>query len=465
MLDRGVLPWSHYGLLLHSWFCKALPVTGMYLLWIDLHTLFVLFVCKEHFHFWSDLSPTPCLLSVHHFSTQPTTLFFCFPRQETLQAEDSPVFQEEQLLRVVNGVPQHLLPNTDVEWPQGTFRPGSVRPPCDLTAEQGICLFSGKKILVPEAVAAGTVAQFNFNDQSRGYVYDLSGTGNHAQIGPVANATSAPAPPAAPAAAPAPAAASLTFAPGRQGKGTSAVFNGKNYIRIAPSASLTTMTKDFTVSMWVYLASSNVAAPMGGCPLFTLGENVFSIVPSRQLSIALKGHPVVTSRVSLRAGHWSLVTFSYRSGTGAVSLYLNGVRDLDLIMSFENPMKPDAYIGGNPTSQCSYLNAFIDDVKLTNRPADPAVIAAEAFPALGSVEPSFTQLGCSRTQPCNWEQARRACSPGYHVCSERELRAGAYSVARIQGWTTYDDALWTAEDASSKHEPSVKKVALCCAFE
>lgn len=414
---------------------------------------------------------------------------------------------ESQLLRVSRGVPQHVVP-VDREWPRGTFSPlasnipptatSKHTPPCDVTAGKGICAFGGKKVIVADAVSKGTVGLYSFSETSAGYATDISGNGNHALVMKVVPNPPSPSP------------ASPTFAPGEFAIGNSGVarfdpsspistgpdrFGGSgsflltesSFLQLKTSASITSLTKDFSVSFWMFFAESSVQAAMGGCPLFSLGDNMLSLLPGHQLTVAFANQPIITSRGYVRTGQWNHVAFTYSSSPRSTfALYINGVRDMHLPTTMEAPLKPTVLIGSHPRSQCTHIRLYIDDLRLSSAPADhpPTIpsplLPASAFPALGTVEPTFTQLGCSRTQPCDWESAKRACNSGYHLCSEAELRAGAYNAARTLGWMTWDDHIWTSDgdgkdilnydpnhpDNKNKTGPAKdKKVALCCAFD
>ena len=373
---------------------------------------------------------------------------------------------EAQLLRVSGGVPQHGIPGANAEWPQGStlYRKNKFVPPCDITAQNGICLFSGKRAIVAPAVPGGTVAVFSFDELIDSMVVDGSGNGNH---GALVNrlAAAAGADGKAPAA---PAPAKLATGPGRAGRGSSGRFDSKTYVRIPSSNSIASMgKKGFSASFWLFLANEHVGAPIGGCPLFALGENVLSVLPGHKLSVSFKGQPVVSSEGTLTAFKWTHVTLSHGSDSGMLSLYINGVRDLHLRVPIETEMRPEVYIGGGvAAAQCSAMDVLIDDVRLTDRPSEPSLVGSESFPVMGSVEPGYCTVGCSREAPCLWESARRTCAPRYHLCSTSEMQGGAYALARTQGWITWDDAVWVAEDARAKPADTTnKKVALCCAFD
>jgi len=389
------------------------------------------------------------------------TLFAVFTR-----ASDEAIRQSA--VRIVSGVPQHELATIRGDWPTGPLPSGSakgsprVRPDCDVAAKSGICVANGRRVIVPDAVPAGIVGVYTFNERLGNRIVDRSGHRNHGFLGsqPFGEKKESNS-----------ATAKFEAGPDRTGgSGASMAINGISYLHIPTSNTTEAMAKDFTAMFWIYLAGSEVETSKAaqaagrGCPLFSIEGNNLSLLPTRQLSLEIKDRPSVTAQASLRPGAWTHLALSFNALRHTFSLYVNGIPDLHLSTSLETGMGVNIYLGGAPQSQCTTLHAFMDDVKLSQETLSPEQIAAEAFGALGGTEPTFTRIGCSRTVPCSWEQARVACPVGYHLCSNRELYTGGYQIARSLGWVTWNDAIWTSEDAAFVHSPNDRKVALCCAF-
>jgi hypothetical protein len=350
-----------------------------------------------------------------------------------------------------------------------------------MAAKSGVCTHNGRTVIVPDAVPAGTVGLYSFNEFIKGVIVDRSGNGNHGIAGPRSSSflladedsmglssnnlgnghagalgasalrskkvkTYADAQEQSlhsPALAPA-----LPSAPDRAGGVASAHFTGKSYYRIPPSASIAAMNKSFTAHLWLQLGDGTVASAAGACPFFALGDTVLYLTSSRHINLAFPGAAVTTSSARVRAHVWTHVTLGFSATSGEFSLFVNGVPDLSVKGTLSLDATSPVFIGAIPRSDCTTLSLFVDDVKLTARPPSPARVAAEAAVALGSVTPAFVQVGCARNSPCGFEDAAKACLVGYRLCSDRELTAsGAYKVARQQGWVEWSDPLWTSDSA------------------
>lgn len=372
-----------------------------------------------------------------------------------------------------DGVPQYsikgvsaVLDSTllDSQWPKGNRRAHRYNPKCDITARQGICLNNGRHLILPDASVAGTIGSYSFDENIHGVLIDASGNGNHGIAGPKAESSLISAEETMlstntlsrkvktqkdsgvsadnnPLFSP-----TIPTVIGRIG-GFAAQFNGQLYYKIPSSPSLQELKGGFTISFWFYLAAEKIEsnAPTG-CPIFSIGGNNMYITSDRYFSFALPEYGVLASHARVRVGHWTHVTLSYDPLDKQFTLFVNGIPDVhaNTVVRFVDEV--DAYIGAEPASQCSYVNYYVDDVKITSVISNAATIAAQAFSSLGTVESSFVHLACSRQQPCGFEEARHRCNVNHHICSKTELAAGGYSVARIQGWLNYADSLWTADD-------------------
>ncbi len=383
-----------------------------------------------------------------------------------------------------DGVPQYTIPGVAaaspsapaLEWPRGNRRHNRYHPQCSLASKAGLCFNDGRTVIVPDAVSAGTVGVYSFNEFVKGVIVDRSGNGNHGIAGPSTSSflqtgadpmlssnylsgdAMGPDPRARkgrsfadtvaqskqnPIHAP-----SLPSAPDRTAGAASAAFYGKTFYRIPPSESIAAMNKSFTAELWLSLGSSTVASAAGACPFFALGDVVVALTSSRHINLAVPGRSVTTSAARVRAHVWTHVTLGYTAATGEYSLIVNGIPDIAVKAALQLTAESPVYVGGMPGAECSALTLFVDDLTLSTRPPAPARVAAAAAVALGAVEPDFVQVGCARNTPCVFEEARKSCLVGFRLCSERELGAhGAYKVARQQGWLTWNDPVWTSDAA------------------
>ena len=70
------------------------------------------------------------------------------------------------------------------------------------------------------------------------------------------------------------------------------------------------------------------------------------------------------------------------------------------------------------------------------------------------------RIGC---RSCGFSEASRACSKSFHVCTQQEIYAFAFQVARINGWTRYSKRIWSYSPITDELvQSSDKKLGLCC---
>jgi len=106
------------------------------------------------------------------------------------------------------------------------------------------------------------------------------------------------------------------------------------------------------------------------------------------------------------------------------------------------------------------LSILIDELRYYNIPLSENFIQAEASPVLGSIEPSFIELGCIN---CSLKEAAVACVEGYHICTSVELHTGGYQVARNMGWLSWNTHIWSHSALKNEKEfDKLKGLALCC---
>jgi len=308
--------------------------------------------------------------------------------------------------------------------------------PCDFSAKRGICLFGGQKVIVPDAMPRGLVGHYTFNDH---HALDSSRFGNHGTRKTVA-------------------------APGRGGAGFAASFNGKNKLEIPHSKTLGALN-EFSLSFWLFFPEALDPKLPHDCPIIAKGtandKKLFSFsvdAASRTLTFnSLSNGGKVSSRGRIGPNRWTHITAVRSANT--LSLYLHGVLDHTEQShgGLQEPPSP-LYIGRVPWAdkQCR-VPFFIDDLRIYSRPLGRSEIEAESFPSLGAIEPSFAHLGCLG---CGYGDAVGSCRNNYHLCSQTELNAGAYQVARAMGWGDAHTQIWANSGASNP--PTGSRLAMCC---
>lgn len=100
----------------------------------------------------------------------------------------------------------------------------------------------------------------------------------------------------------------------------------------------------------------------------------------------------------------------------------------------------DIYIGKDPTHAGAEM--LFDDLRIYNnlmKIRDIRSLASQSMTLLGE---KTALLGCDS---CNYNQALSSCTDFYHLCSLKELYAGAYHIARIMGWFRLNTEIWTRQ--------------------
>ena len=169
---------------------------------------------------------------------------------------------------------------------------------------------------------------------------------------------------------------------------------------------------------------------------------------------------VLVSNARISVQKW--FHFAFRKKGNELKFYVNGILDSKInLKAFATQIKSSLYIGGVPwlKDQCSF--AFLmDEIRYYNIAISEDYIQAEASPVLGSIEPSFIQLGCIN---CNLKDAAVSCTDGYHVCTSVELHTGGYQVARNLGWLSWNTHIWSHTALKNiKEFDKLKGLALCC---
>ncbi len=337
-------------------------------------------------------------------------------------------------VRNVNEFYRNLTKNINATEPHVT---------CDLFAEGGLLLNRTQQLIVPDAVSKGVRGIYNFDEHIVNQVIDRSGSGFHGRVGE--SLTSLPT--------------SLPVGTGRFGSGNSARITGDKFVAfptVLPEAPNAKNSTGFTASGWFFLSSDriNARSVTKGCHIIGTGQFSLALLPSRHLIVHGVSHSF-TSHAVLRRGVWTHLALVYDQPTQALQLYVNGIRDVLGKNTGDkdktgNLNETTVYLGGFPATHSRFsacrVEYLIDDLRISNRPVSAVELAAESFPALGAVEASFVTLGCGRLGTCNRLQAVRSCAEGYHLCTQRELNAGALYVARTQGWIEWSDEVWAAPD-------------------
>ena len=339
-----------------------------------------------------------------------------------------------------------------------------------MTLPGSICLFNGKKVLMPDAAPQGLSGRWTFDEIKP---VDSSGNEQHATF-------------------------TVGAAPGVMGRGASGRFTGFNALRVPDEkGTLLSSQKDgnFALSFWLYLPQNPIELEQGHasagdqlmCSLVTKGENTdtpaISIMMSpktRRLELrAVTGkngpqHEKFVSIGKVRTNAWvhvALLRARRDAGGQSVSdltLWLNGVQDVSASTKFGPSIgNTDALVVGSPENEknagACRIAMYVDELKTYAEGLEidvfPEFVRAEASPALSGVDPGFARCGC--TQCTSTEASADACSEGYHLCTEMELNVGGYQIGRANGCLDYSvKNVWTADDAKNSKQGS--GVGMCC---
>lgn len=319
---------------------------------------------------------------------------------------------------------------------------------CDLNAANGICLFGGQKVLVPDASPQGLAGYWSFDD---GHCLDSSRHQNHGS-------------------------SNFQPGPGRGGRGASAHFDGKTSLDIPFPDDFLPELPEYSVSFWGYFMGSSSAADKA-CPFLTRGkannDNAFELSYNFKTG-TLSAHSGVApdtarapdaatseARLAFQRWHHIAVVQSKRE----LALYVNGI--LDKSVPIESPVTNKGgpvRVGQLPWSGNDCVNTLlVDELRLFSRPLASYEVEAESFGALGGVEPGHVRLAC---KSCAYPEAEKACdslSGDFHVCYENELYAGALQVSRLMGWTSGKAEFHAnAEKGAEAGQAAAEKAALCC---
>jgi hypothetical protein len=107
---------------------------------------------------------------------------------------------------------------------------------------------------------------------------------------------------------------------------------------------------------------------------------------------------------------------------------------------------------------------YLDDLRLYGSSLDETqlqAITGGSGNALGSMGPTQVRLGC-KGKPCKLEEALNSCPRTFHLCTVKELYAGALGVARAQGWFQMSPNVWPRSARVSPRNKDLKRLAVCC---
>jgi len=323
---------------------------------------------------------------------------------------------------------------------------------CDISTTGSLCFSSKAAVLQAAAKPPGLVGRWTFDEE---LALDSSGNGNHGTS------------------------AGLVHGPSPAGNGHSALFR-KSFLTLPHSPLYE--SADFAFTFWVYVPTADVstrAVTPNWCPLMRKGVHApqadhFESSPALLYSYAT-GHlrvslsttthnganapdgQFVNSNARLRPNRWMHLAILKHGPR--VLLYVNGILDAVMPLHGQPLINHHAlYVGGDPFSaeQCTHA-VYIDELRVYSRALAPHELEAQAVFALGGTSPSFVHLGCAN---CGAVQARNSCPHSRHVCSDVELYAGGYQVARTQGWLVKGVHVWTAD--LLLHPAISVGLALCC---
>lgn len=234
--------------------------------------------------------------------------------------------------------------------------PAFSKEECDIVAPGAICLFDGKKVLLPDAVQKGLVGHWTFDEVKP---IDSSGRSNHAMH-------------------------SIAAGPGVLGRGASAMFNGFDYVSIPHSEDFD--GSDFSVTFWMYLYKDPKALNTHGealCPILRKGAagksapgillNTHTGKVTVRLTTTSEAETAesLVSEGKVRKKAWVHVAL-VRKGA-MTKLYLNGVLDKEkTTRGATQSNKGNLFIGGTPDriEKC-HLAMYVDEMRFYSA-ASPA---------------------------------------------------------------------------------------------
>ena len=108
-----------------------------------------------------------------------------------------------------------------------------------------------------------------------------------------------------------------------------------------------------------------------------------------------------------------------------------------------------------PSASC-----LVDQVKMFNRFYGHDKLRQMAISEGVPFADEEIEIGCLN---CTFSEASKACSKNFHLCTQQEIYAFAFQVARINGWTKENKRIWSFSPITDDLIHSkVQKLGLCC---
>jgi len=320
-----------------------------------------------------------------------------------------------------------------------TVMPG-ISSQCDFVSGSSICLDGGAKVYSSDATPRGLIGKWTFDDN---HMVDHSGKAHHVKE-------------------------AGSFGPGLNGLGASAKFDGSSMLEIPHSDAMD--SANFCITTWLYLLADSTGQWR---TVLHKGSRDNERTPTLFLEPQTRGLELFVSTTddSFPSGErlWSNSMLPLRKWTHIAAcaegnnlrLFVNGILDAENTTIGTPVMNQGPlYVGNDPWRPAGGIASYVDELRYYDRVLTVDEIQAEAQFAFASVEPAFVELGC---MGCSLDSCPKTCREGYRICSQRDLYAGGYFVARGMGWATTETKIWSAEDGKSVPAGDVASgLCMCC---
>ena len=265
-------------------------------------------------------------------------------------------------------------------------------------------------------------------------------------------------------------------------RGASGYFTGKVTYSI-PHIDAYSQHAEGTISAWVYLLSEvednfRVVFRKGDGKSVDAFE--LKVWPTTRLLRASAGSLSVNSQASVPLNKWTHLAI--RIAPTKLDIFMNGVivgsTTIQSAQATVSPLqmnKEAIYVASTADMSTLGVHAYIDNLKWTRGASPVAEIRAEAALAAWGIPGGMEMvwLGCDE---CTREQAVKICAQEgipaesalykpSHVCSEMELSAGAFMVARNMGWLSLTSKMKVFTLDNAKVAKDTIGVGLCCLNE
>ncbi|EAS03837.2 concanavalin A-like lectin/glucanase family protein (macronuclear) [Tetrahymena thermophila SB210] len=231
-------------------------------------------------------------------------------------------------------------------------------------------------------------------------------------------------------------------------------------------------TEDFSLSFWIFLIQDNNTG--GWKTILHKGSTSQELTPSiilwpnsRRFHIRVSTdnnwNEDFDSNGLLPIRRWTQITLTM--STQLVQFYINGILDNQLILKGQlRHNDGDFHIGRDGWHSGPIF--YLDDLKFYKTILKKSEIESLTYQPFSFISgDSYAKLGCLS---CTYQEALNSCKDDYHLCTFSEIYAGAYQVARIQGWFRASMYFWTRVDLNSGQmldemkDPNVNKLGICC---